>query len=53
MAPDNIDKTYEKFLEQYFPKEVLAKQIQNEIEDGKQRFGPSYKHPSETTCSIQ
>ncbi|PBP16921.1 RING/U-box [Diplocarpon rosae] len=51
--PDNIDKELSKFLKKNFRKEVLTKQIQNETEYGKERFGILYTHPSESSCCIQ
>ncbi|CAL3971717.1 unnamed protein product [Diplocarpon coronariae] len=50
---DNIDKELSKFLKKNFQKEVLTKQIQNETEYGKERFGILYKHPSESSCCVQ
>ncbi|KAK2628889.1 hypothetical protein QTJ16_001992 [Diplocarpon rosae] len=50
---DNIDKELSKFLKKNFRKEVLTKQIQNETEYGKERFGILYTHPSESSCCIQ
>jgi len=44
---DSIDPELSKFLQKYFPKEVRAKQIVHETADGRERFGPSYVHPSE------
>ncbi|PBP19686.1 hypothetical protein BUE80_DR009485 [Diplocarpon rosae] len=51
--PDNIDKELSKFLKKNFQKEVLTKQIQNETEYGKERFGILYTHPSESSCCVQ
>ena len=39
-------------LKKYFPKEVRQKQIEYEIEAGKEQFGVLYTHPSESRCSL-
>lgn len=49
---DNIDEQLSKFLKKNFPKEVRAKQIYLETEDGRERWGIDYKHPSEESCRV-
>ena len=49
---DNIDEELGRYLRKYFPKEVKEKQIQHEIADGIERFGQSYKHPSQQKCHM-
>ncbi|PSR85509.1 SPX domain-domain-containing protein [Coniella lustricola] len=43
---NNIDKSLEKFMKQYFRKETEEKQRANEIERGMEIFGDQYKHSS-------
>ncbi|KAI0121607.1 SPX domain-containing protein [Xylariales sp. AK1849] len=46
---DNYDKTLAAFLRDYFPKEVKEKVQANELERGKEIFGPDYTN---RPCSI-
>ncbi|KAH8891684.1 hypothetical protein GQ53DRAFT_648376 [Thozetella sp. PMI_491] len=41
---DNLDPKLEAFMKRWFPKEVNEKQISNDIERGKELFGPSYEY---------
>lgn len=44
VSPDNLDRVLEKYMKQYFAKEVKEKQRANEIERGIEDYGPGYTH---------
>ncbi|KAH6653707.1 SPX domain-containing protein [Truncatella angustata] len=46
---NNFDHTHANFLKEYFPKEVKEKIKANELERGKEIFGPDY---SDRPCSV-
>ncbi|KAK8098669.1 RING-14 protein [Apiospora kogelbergensis] len=46
---DNFDKAHAAFLREYFPKEVKEKVKANELERGKEIFGPDY---TEGPCCV-
>lgn len=48
-SKDNLDRTLEKYMKKYFPKEVKEKQRTNEIERGIEDYGPDYTHHD---CSV-
>jgi E3 ubiquitin-protein ligase BAH len=56
MIVDNIDKQLTAFQKKHFPLETRQKKIELETADGIERFGPLYKHPSESrsesTCGV-
>ncbi|KAK9441254.1 uncharacterized protein G6M90_00g042470 [Metarhizium brunneum] len=43
-SADNLDRVLEKYMKQYFAKEVKEKQRANEIERGIEDYGPGYTH---------
>ncbi|KAG9247488.1 SPX domain-containing protein [Calycina marina] len=52
---DSIDADLSRYLKRYFVDEVREKQIENEIKDGRERFGVLYRHPTERKhmhCSV-
>lgn len=51
---DNIDKQLTAFQKKHFPLETRQKKIELETAYGVERFGPLYKHPSESEskCTV-